>query len=43
METIIICFWCRQHVTPVDLANGQHTHVDEREMLKAQTETKRTS
>jgi hypothetical protein len=43
MEPIIICFWCRQHVKPVDLAGGLHNHVDQREAAKAQTETKRTS
>jgi hypothetical protein len=36
MEPIIICFWCRQHVTPMELVNGQHNHMDERDVLKAQ-------
>jgi len=43
MEPIVICFWCRQHVSPVELVNGQHNHVDERERLQAQAENKRSS
>jgi len=43
MEPIVICFWCRQHLSRTELVNGQHNHVDERERLQAQAETKRTS
>lgn len=43
METTIICFWCRQHVTPAELIDGRHDHVDERERLQAAQETKKTS
>jgi hypothetical protein len=43
MEPIVICFWCRQHVNPMELVNGQHNHVDERERLQAQAENKLSS
>lgn len=43
MEPIVICFWCRQHVNAAELTKGEHTHVDERERLQAQAESKRTS
>ncbi len=43
MEPIVICFWCRQHVSRAELVNGQHNHVDERERLQAQAETKLSS
>ena len=33
MEPNVICFWCRQHVNPGELANGQHNHMDDRERL----------
>ncbi|HYY70483.1 MAG TPA: hypothetical protein VE734_12195 [Terriglobales bacterium] len=40
MEPIVICIWCRQRVNRGELANGEHNHVDERERLQAQAETK---
>jgi len=43
MEPIVICIWCRQHVSRGELGNGQHNHVDERERLQAQAENKRSS
>lgn len=43
MEPNVICFWCRQHVNPGELVNGQHNHMDDRERLQAQAENKLTS
>ena len=43
MESNVICFGCRQHDSAMDLVKGEHNHVDERERLQAQAESKRTS
>jgi len=46
MEPTIICFWCRQRITPEEVAARQHNHADEREAQQqaaAAAETKLTS
>jgi hypothetical protein len=43
MKPVVICFGCRRRLSEVELISGQHNHIDERERLQAQAETKRTS
>lgn len=43
MEPVVICFGCRRRLSPAELISGQHNHVDERERLLAQAESKKTS